>query len=108
MLKKKINLMVDKEFKGLVNLVVDILGFHLFKDELGDDRVDAKVQLLNRLLSILCTGLCGLETLHQDLDKNTGSDYLFAISYQNQKLVQVEWDVHDCTIQKTYTKSVHS
>merc|ERR1719295_2426564 len=60
--------MVNKQLKGLVHFGVYILGLHLLKDELGDDRVDSKVELLDRLLSILCARFCSLEALHQDLD----------------------------------------
>ena len=47
-----INLVVDEELEGLVELVVDVLGLASFNDEVGNDGVDAKVQLLNGLLAI--------------------------------------------------------
>ena len=64
----KANLMIDKELKGLVHFVVNILGLHLLEDELGDDGVDPKVELLDRLLPVFSTRLRSLEPLHQHLD----------------------------------------
>ena len=60
--------MVDKKFKGLIDLVVDILRLHLLGDKVGDDRVDPEVQLLHSLLSVLAAALSALQALQQDFD----------------------------------------
>ena len=60
--------MVDKKFKGLIDLVVDILRLHFLGDKVGDDRVDPEVQLLHSLLSVLAAALSALQALQQDFD----------------------------------------
>ena len=59
---------VDKKFKGLIDLVVDILRLHFLGDKVGDDRVDPEVQLLHSLLSVLAAALSALQALQQDFD----------------------------------------
>ena len=59
---------VDKKFKGLIDLVVDILRLHLLGDQVGDDGVDPEVQLLHGLLAVLAATLSALQTLKQDFD----------------------------------------
>ena len=49
-------LIVDEELEGLVQLVVDVLRLASFDDEVGDDGVDAKVQLLDRLFAVFGSG----------------------------------------------------
>ena len=60
--------MVDKKFKGLIDLVVDILRLHLLGDQVGDDGVDPEVQLLHGLLAVLTATLSALQALQQDFD----------------------------------------
>ena len=59
---------VDKKFKGLIDLVVDILRLHLLGDKVGDDGVDPEVQLLHSLLPVLTAALSALQALQQDFD----------------------------------------
>ena len=47
---------MNEELEGLVQLVVDVLGLHLFGDQVVHDAVDAEVQLLHSLLTILGPG----------------------------------------------------
>jgi len=46
-------LIVDEELEGLVQLVVNVLRLAPFDDEVGDDGVDAEIQLLDGLFAVL-------------------------------------------------------
>ncbi len=45
--------LIDEQLKGLIELVIDVLGLATFDDKVIDDRVDPEVQLLDSLLAVL-------------------------------------------------------
>lgn len=46
-------LFIDEECKGLVKVVVDILGLHLLSDKIEHNCINAEVQFLHSFLTIL-------------------------------------------------------
>ena len=75
--------MVDKKFKGLIDLVVDILRLHFLGDKVGDDGVDPEVQLLHSFLSVLAAALSALQALQQDFDLKQSFLSKFIVSKEN-------------------------
>ncbi len=70
--------MIDKQLKGLIELVIDVLGLATFDDKVIDYRVNPEVQLLDRLLTVLSPVKGNKKELVTDLAKQ--DDYLIYVS----------------------------
>ena len=59
---------IHENFKGVVELFVEVLRLHLLRYKVGHDAVNPQVELLDRLFYVLCGRLALLQPFRQHFD----------------------------------------